>query len=387
MPATSAPADELLVWRDEFPILKESAYLISHSLGAMPRRTRERLNEFAGTWEMRGIRAWEEGWWKMPVQVGNVIGSIIGAGEGEVILHQNVSVCQAIVHSCFDWSGKRNKIVSEALNFPTNLYLFQGLQRQGARVSLVASPDGIRTPLEEMLSAIDDETQLVSVSHVLFKSSFIQDVKAIARRAHEVGAYVTADLYQAAGTVPLNVRDLEVDFATGGSVKWLCGGPGAGYLYVKRELWNKLQPAMTGWAAHARPFGFQADMEYAEDMFRFSTGTPNIPALYSASSGYEIIREIGVEKIRAKSQRQTTLLIELAREAGFRSNCPEQANERGGSVILDVENGERITAELARRNILVDYRPGTGIRAGPHFYSTDEEVRVFVAELKKLGAQ
>src|SRR5579863_1631516 len=239
--------DPLLHWRKEFPILDRTVYMISHSLGAMPRRTRDRLKQYADEWDTRGIRAWEEGWWEMPVTVGNLIAKIIGAGPGEVVMQQNVSICQAIVLSCFDWNGKRNKIVSEEMNFPSNLYQYEQLP---ARLVRVPSADGITMPLERMLAAIDEETALVSVSHVLFRSSFIQDVKAITRRAHEVGAKVIADIYQSAGTVPVNVRELGVDFATGGSVKWLCGGPGAGYLYVRPDLMANLKPRLTGWAAH-----------------------------------------------------------------------------------------------------------------------------------------
>jgi kynureninase len=375
--------DDLLHWRDEFPILANTVYLINHSLGAMPRRTRDSLLQYADTWATRGIRAWEEGWWQMPVTTGNLIASIIGAGDGEVIMHQNVSVCQSIVHSCFDWSGKRNKLVSERLNFPSNLYLFRGLERQGANICLVDSQDGLTVPLERMLAAIDEHTQLVSVSHVLFRSSAIQDLAAITRRAHEMGALVMADLYQSAGTVPLNVREWNVDFATGGSVKWLCGGPGAGYLYVRRDLWPKLEPRITGWAAHEKPFDFDPQpIRYASDIFRFSTGTPNIPALYAAQSGYQIVNEVGVENIRAKSVRQTARIIALAEEAGLKVNCPRNANERGGTVTMDVPNGKQITAKLAERNILVDYRPGAGIRIAPHFYTNDEELEVVIEAIR-----
>src|SRR5579884_806814 len=239
--------DPLLAWRDEFPILRNTTYMISHSLGAMPSRTADSMREFAETWATRGIRAWEDCWWEMPITVGNLIGGIIGAGAGEVVMHQNVSVCQTIVTSCFDWSGPRNVLVTDGLNFPSNDYIYYGLRRQGAEIVSVPSPDGITLPAELMLAAITDRTQLVSVSHVAFRSSFVQDLAAITERAHSAGALVVADLYQSAGTVPVNVRELGVDFAVGGSVKWLCGGPGAGYLYVRRDLWPKLQPAATGW--------------------------------------------------------------------------------------------------------------------------------------------
>src|ERR1051325_9852230 len=261
--------DELLEWRKEFPILDKTVYMISHSLGPMPGRTRDRLQEYAEMGATRGIRAWEEGWWMMPTTVGDMIGKIIGAGAGEVVMHQNVSVCQSIITSCLDFSAsKRNKIVSEGLNFPSNLYIYHALERDGARLVTVPSDDGMTVPLDRMLEAIDEETLLVSVSHVIFRSSFIQDIKAITARAHEVGAMVVADIYQSAGTVPLDVREAGVDFATGGSVKWLCGGPGAGYLYVRRDLWPQLEPRLTGWLAHKNPFSFSAEHDYAGNVSR-----------------------------------------------------------------------------------------------------------------------
>jgi kynureninase len=309
--------DPLLAWRKEFPILGHTTYMISHSLGAMPRRVSERLQEFADTWATRGIRAWEEGWWEMPVTVGDLIGSIVGAGPGEVVMHQNVSICQWIVASCFDWREPRNKLVTDGLNFPSNDYIYYGLERQGARVTRVASADGMTLPLEAMLAAIDEETRLVSVSQVAFRSSYIQDLAAITEKAHAVGAMVVADLYQSAGCLPVNVRELGVDFATGGSVKWLCGGPGAGWLYVRPDLAEQLEPAFAGWQGHARPFAFETEMEPAPGSARFLTGTPVVAANYAASAGYEIIREIGVERIRENSMRQTALLVILAQVGSF----------------------------------------------------------------------
>jgi kynureninase len=376
----------LLHWRKEFPVLDNTVYMISHSLGAMPLRTRDRLNEYADAWSSRSIRAWEEGWWEMPVTVGNLIGQIIGAGPGEVTMHPNVSICQSIIHSCFDWAGKRNKIVTEALNFPSNLYILHQLESLGARVVTVASEDAITVPLDRLLAAIDDQTQLVSVSHVIYKSSFIQDLRAITQRAHAVGAMVVADIYQSAGTVPVNVREIGVDFATGGSVKWLCGGPGAGYLYVRRDHWQRLEPRVTGWMAHKQPFAFEGgSIEFADDAFRFLQGTPNVPGMYAARSGYEIINEVGVENIRAKSMRQTARLIELAEEAGFTVMCPRSAQERGGTVVIDVPDGYEVTKELLRRDFLVDYRPGAGIRIAPHFYSKDEELDLVVREIQAIA--
>jgi kynureninase len=235
------------------------------------------------------------------------------------------------------------------------------------------------------VTAIEDETLLVSVSHVIFKSAYIQDLRAITERAHKVGAMVIADIYQSAGAVPVNVRELGVDFATGGSVKWLCGGPGAGYLYVRRDLWPSLKPRVTGWMAHQHPFAFDpGPIDFAEDAYRFLQGTPNIPGLYAARSGYEIINEVGVENIRAKSVRQTSMLVSLAEEAGFRVNSPKDPAQRGGTVTVDVPNGYEVTQELLRRDFLLDYRPGAGIRIAPHFYTKDEELTQVISEIQEI---
>jgi kynureninase len=381
----SVSTDPLLAWRQEFPILEHTTYMISHSLGPMPRRAQAALQEFIDTWATRGIRAWEEGWWTMPVTCGDLIGSIIGAPKGRIVMHQNVSICQSIVVSCFDWNGKRNKLVTDGLNFPSNDYIYHQLERQGARIVSVASADGMTIDLQDILEAIDEDTQLVSISHVAFRSSYLQDLDAIAKRAHEVGAYIFADLYQSAGIVPIDVTALNLDFATGGSVKWLLGGPGAGYLYVRPDLDLEMNPGATGWAAHAYPFEFvNGPIEYAPDIRRFLNGTPNVPAMYSARSGYEIVNEIGVDAVRAKSKRQTQQLIALADRAGIAVRSPRDPEARGGTIILDVPNGREVTAELGRRQILVDFRPGAGIRIAPHFYTSDDEIEHTIHELSSI---
>ena len=375
--------DELLKWRSEFPILEKTVYLISHSLGAMPRATYDRLHEYADTWATRGVRAWAEGWWDMPVTVGDEVGRIIGADPGTVVMHQNVSICQALVLSCFEPTPKRNKIVYSELNFPSVMYVYEAHARNGnLRIETVKSDDGITVPLERMLAAIDEETLLVPFSHVLFKSAFLQDAKAITERAHEVGAMVVLDAYQSAGTVPFSVKDLNVDFATGGSVKWLCGGSGAGYLYIRPDLQDKLEPKTTGWMAHEGPFDFDPELRYAPSVARFLHGSPAIPALYAAQSGYQIINEVGVKAIRDKSVRQTSRLIEVAEEAGFRITSPKAPARRGGTISVWHEQAAAITKELIRREFIVDYRPGAGVRISPHFYSTDEELELVVREMK-----
>jgi kynureninase len=322
----------------------------------------------------------------MPLTVGDEVARIIGADPKSVAMHQNVSICQSLILSCFDPQPQRNKIVYEDLNFPSVMYVYEAHARDGRfRIETVKSDDGITVPLERMLAAIDEETLLVPISHVLFKSGFLQDAQAIIERAHEVGAYVVLDTYQSAGTIPFSVKELNVDFATGGSVKWLCGGPGAGYLYVRPDLQQKFEPKTTGWMAHESPFAFESGaIRYAPNITRFLHGSPAIPALYAAQSGYRIINEIGVAAIRRKSVRQTTRLIELAEAEGFHVTSPHDSARRGGTVTIASDHAAAITAELIRREFIVDYRPGAGIRISPHFYTTDEELELVINELKKI---
>jgi kynureninase len=355
---------DLLEYRDRFPILEHTTYLINHSLGAMPAAAEERVREYARTWARRGIRAWSEGWWTMPLTVGDQIGRIVGAPPGTVCMHQNVSIAEAIVLSCFQ-GNERNRIVYEAANFPSVRYVYQAQNHLDVVVC---------ETLDELIDAIDERTLLVPVQHVLFKSGEIQGVDAIVARAHDVGALVVLDAYQSAGTVPLDVTALGVDFAVGGSVKWLCGGPGAGWLHVRPDLIERLEPAYTGWQAHARPFAFEPELEYAEGIARFLTGTPNVPALYAATAGYDLIEEIGVERIRANSLRQTELMIREAEARGFEVRSPREASKRGGTVTVHVPDFEAVHKELAERQVLCDFRPDAGIRLGPHYFNTDEDI-------------
>jgi len=367
--------DPLLAWRKEFPILETCTYLVSHSLGAMPRRTAAYLQQFADEWSSRGVRAWNEGWWESGRATGDLLAPVLGVQPGTISMHQNVTVAMAIIASCHRFDGPRNRIVMTDLEFPSNLYLFEGFRRYGADIVHLKSPDAMRTDLQAILDAIDERTALVPLSYVLFRSAYIQDAAAVIEKAHKVGAQVILDVYQAAGTVPLEIEKLGADFAVGGSVKWLCGGPGAGYLYVRPDLANTLQPGIVGWAAHSNPFGFETGaIQYADAPERFQSGTPNVPSIYSARAGYEIVAEVGVPAIREKSLRLTRRLMSLAAEAGFRINTPGEDARRGGAVIIDVPNGKAVADELIRREVIVDYRPGAGVRMAPHFYNTAEEI-------------
>jgi len=366
--------DDLLKWRSEFPILDTSTYLISNSLGAMPRGVYDSMRAYADSWAERGVRAWEEGWWEMAVSVGDKIAPLIGARPGEISLHQNVTLIQAVIGSCFDFRGPRNKIVMTDLEFPSIQYFYHEQRRLGARVELIRSDDSVRIDTERFLAAIDGTTLLVPISHVLFRSSYIVDAQAIIERAHRVGAYVILDVFQAAGTIPVDVRALRADFAVGGVLKWLCGGPGVGYLYVREDLRAKLRPTLTGWIAHRRPFGFEAgEIDAREDSYRYLNGTPHIPALYACQPGLDILNAIGIDAIRTKSMRMTARLIEGARRRGWNVNTPENPEERAGTVSLDCPHAYEVCRELIARNVLVDYRPKAGVRLSPHFYNRLEE--------------
>ncbi len=377
--------DPLLTWRSEFPIVETCTYLVSHSLGAMPRRTRQNLNRFADEWDQRGVRAWHEGWWEIGRTTGDLLAPILGAPPGSVTMHQNETVAQAVAASCVPFEGPRRKVVMQDLDFPTNHYLYEGLRRYGAEPVYVQSEGTLQAPIDRLVDAIDDQTAIVPISLVLFRSGALQDVRPVVEQAHRVGARVVLDVYQAAGTVPIDLAALNVDFAVGGSVKWLCGGPGAGYLYVRPDLVSELRPSIVGWAAHARPFAFSTGpIEYADGIERFQTGTPNVPALYSARGGYEIVAEIGVPAIREKSLRLTRRLMEAARTRGWRLNTPDADAERGGSVVIDVPDGEGVTNGLLARDVIVDYRPDAGIRMAPHFYNTEAEIDIAVAVIEEL---
>jgi kynureninase len=366
---------DLLAYRDRFPILPDCTYLINHSLAAMPSAAEERLLEYARVWRERGIRAWGEGWWEMPITVGDQIGRIIGAPPGSTVMHQNVTIAEEIVLSCFRRPGARNRVVYEEQNFPSVRYLYQAQPE----LEVVAVEDE-----RAIVDAIDERTLLVPITHVLFKTAEIQDVAPIIERAHEVGAYVVLDCYQSAGVVPFDVTELDVDFAVGGSVKWLCGGPGAAWLYVRPDLAERLEPTFVGWQGHARPFAFEPELEYAHGAGRFLTGTPNVPALYAATAGYDIVEEIGVERIRGRSLALTQLLIDLLDDAGLEVGSPRDPSRRGGTVLVVTPDHAAVHKELGERGIICDFRPDAGVRIGPHFYNTEDELRYTVEQLADI---
>jgi kynureninase len=376
---------DLLDTRSEFPTLAHGVHLISHSLGAMPGKARAYATQFIDEWERDSIASWGLHWLPAVRSLGDLVGSVLGVEPGTVCMLPNVSIAQSIVASCFDFTGPRRRVVYDDLNFSTVHYVWQQQKRRGAEVVVVPSDDGIHPPTEKLIAAIDERTLLVPISHVLFRSSAMYDAKRVIDHAHRMGAMVLLDVYQSAGTVPLRLGEWGCDIACGGSVKWACGGPGAGYLYVRPDLVEKLEPMATGWFGHAEPFAFDmGPMRYAGDAWRMIGGTMPVPALYTARAGWEMAARLGVERIRAKSIRQTRLLRELVEARGCTVNTPRDDAARGGTVCFDFPGAEAVSRELVRRRFFHDYRPKCGLRVSPHYYTTDDELRAFVDALDEV---
>jgi len=377
-------ADSLLEYRPQFPALEQCVHLISHSLGCVPGRAREDLAEFAELWATRSITAWSD-WLPEVDRAAQRIEKIISATRGTVIMHHNVSSVMAVLASCLEYTAERNKVVYEALQFPTVSYVWQAEERRGAKCVLVPSADGITIDADAVCDAIDEHTVAVPISHVVYSSAFIQDVKKIVRKAGSVGAHVMLDCYQSVGTVPLDVVDLGVSFACGGSVKYLCGGPGAAWLYVRPDLIGKFEPRVTGWFGNEAPFAFtMPGQTYADNVWRYMGGTPAVAALYQSRAGQSIVGDIGVSRIRDKSLVLTQAIIDKVDELGWKLNTPREPARRGGSVVFDFVGSADVCRELNRRRFFCDHRPGVGIRIAPHFYTKAEEIDLFFDELKKI---
>ena len=362
--------------RNEFPTLASGIHLLSHSLGPVPRAARDSMAAYIDAWEHHTSEdAWATSWWELSRRVGDRIARILGGAAGSVQIQPNASIALATAASCFDFRASRNKIVTTELDFPSMEYFWDGQKQIGARIDVVPASDGISVQLERLLEAIDKETALVAISHTSYRSSFRVDVPAIVARAHEQGAFVLLDVYQSAGVLQLEATDWNVDFLIGGTIKWLCGGPSCGYLYVRPDLQRDLRPRLTGWVAHDSPFDFaHAPMRYARSVRRFAQGTPSIPALYSAIPGLEIIEAVGVAEIAAESQRRTHSMIDFAAARGWTINTPRDKNQRGGSVMIGVKDAPAVAESLAERKVFVDWRPEAGLRMSPHFFNTDEEI-------------
>ena len=368
-------ADPLLAHRARFPTVERTLHFASHTLGAMPADVEDALIEYARTWRDRGIRAWEERWMGVPREVAGALEALLHAGDGSVSLHPNVTVAQAVALSCIDFTRGRPRIVCTAEDFPSVLYLYEGLARRGAEIVCVPAREGRRIEAADIVAAIDERTAVVALSLVLFRTAGVVELAPIVRRAREVGALTLVDAYQAVGTLDVDVRAPEVDMMTGGAIKWLCGGAGTGWLYVRPALASSLTPAITGWFGHEEPFAFAAGPTrlHAGDR-RFMNGTPSIPSYCASRPGITLVSSIGGGAIRGKSLRQTGRLLALADEYGLRVGSPREAERRGGTVCLDVPNAAAACASLLAQDVLLDHRPGVGLRLAPHFYTRDDEL-------------
>jgi kynureninase len=382
--------DPLLQYRDRFPILSKTKYLVSHSLGAMPEATREALAEYAGLWASRGVRAWGDKWWMMSIEVGDIIAPLIGAPPGSVVMLPNVTTAEAVVLSSYEYTAPRNRVVIVDGEFPSVRYIYDRLARRlGAEIVTVPhDATGLGFDLDRLLATIDERTQIVPIGHILFESSYMIDVEAIARRCRDVGATLVLDVFQSAGIVPVDVTGWDVPIAVGGVLKWLCGGPGGSFLYVDPALRPKLEPSFTGWMAHASPFAFEAPpMRFRDDALRFALGTPPIPALYAAREGPKVIAEASggdMNIIREKSLRQTQRIMDLADARGFELRTPRESDRRGGSVSVLMPHAKEVAYELNAEDIVCDFRPGAGVRFSPHFYTTDEELEIAFATADEI---
>ncbi|MDE2481396.1 MAG: aminotransferase class V-fold PLP-dependent enzyme [bacterium] len=370
--------------RDQFPVLQTSTYLVSHSMGAAPLGAKAALDAYFDDWATDGPEAWDR-WFPQIQGIADGLGSIFGAPAGSVFLGPNVSVLQAALATCFDFRSERNEVVYEALQFPSLTYVWHEWERYGAVPRRVASDDGFGIPTERIVAAITERTALVVISHAYYVSGAIVDVAAIQARCREVGAILCVDAYQTTGVYPYDVVDLDLDIVTGGSHKWLLGGPGCGFIYVKPALLERFRPAVTGWWAHAEPFAFEAaPMRFAPTMARFGTGTPTIPGYVVARPGHDLIRRVGIANIREHNVRLTTRIAEMALERRLRVNTPLEPTRRTGWIGIDFEGSHAVQARLLEERIFTDYRPGCGIRMSPHFYTTDEEIDRFFAAVDRL---
>lgn len=372
-------------YREDYPILATSTYMNSNSMGAMPKAAREALHRYADAWERHGVEAWHE-WTTFVTEVGDTVAKFFGGAPGHTTLNQNVAFFQASVASCFDWAKPRNKVVIEALMFPNVIYVWDRYRDLGAQLHLVASDDGMTTPTERMLEAIDETTAIVSISHAVYVSGALHDVEAICDRAHEVGALVMLDVYQTAGVLPFDVMALGVDLVVGGSHKWLCGGPGTAFLWTRPGLEDRLEPRLTGWMGHADPFAFEpAPIRYAKGPWHFMGGTPSIPAYYVAHAAYQSLLEVGIERIRAHNLGLCQMIVDRAQAAGLQIHSPLDARRRTGFVAVEFSNSEQVSAQLIEERYKHDWRPGCGLRLGPHFYNTEEEVHRMMDRIVELA--
>jgi kynureninase len=370
--------------RDDFPILATSTYLVSHSMGAAPLQARAALDAYWEEWAADGPEAWER-WLPRIAEIADGIGSLFGAPAGSTFLGPNVSVLQAAIATCIDFRRERNEVVYESLQFPSLTYVWREWERYGAVVRVVPSDDGRTIATERIVETITEKTAIAVISHAYYVSGALADVRAIQAHCRRVGALLCVDAYQTTGVYPYDVVEWDLDLVTGGSHKWLCGGPGCGWVYLRPSLLEQFRPAVTGWMAHARPFAFEAaPIAHAPSMYRFGNGTPTIPGYVVAQPGHATIASIGVPRIRAHNVRLTEKIAAMALERGLQVTSPLDAQRRTGWIGIDFDDAREACRRLIERRVFVDYRPGCGIRVGPHFYTTEIEIDEFFKALESV---
>jgi kynureninase len=384
---TPALVPELARYREDYPILADTLYMNSNSMGAMPRQAATALQQYAADWAREGAEVWPH-WFDVLRDTADSAARFIGAPAGQTILNQNVAYFQAAIAGCLDYRGGKNRVVVESLQFPNVLYVWERHRELGAELALVPSDDGMTIPTERFLDAIDERTAIVPLSHGIYVSGALQNVAAITRRAHEVGALVMVDVYQTAGAVPIDVAAWDVDIVVGGSHKWLCGGPGTAFMWMKPELRERLRPRTTGWMGHADPFAFEPPpIRYATDHRHFLAGTPSIPAYYLARAAYENLHAIGVPTIRRHNLALCQRIIDRALAAGLTVHSPLAHDQRTGFVAVDFPGSEAASKALIAEHVKLDWRPNCGLRLGPHFYNTAEEVERLMDRVVALARQ
>lgn len=361
-------------FREDYPILADTLYVNSNSMGAMPRQAEAALQQYAADWAREGVEVWPH-WFDVLRDTADSAARFLGAPAGQTILNQNVAYFQAAIAGCLDYGRGKSRVVVESLQFPNVLYVWERHRDVGAELVLVPSDDGMTIPTERFLDAIDERTAIVPLSHGIYVSGALQDVAAITRRAHEVGALVMVDVYQTAGAVPIDVAAWDADIVVGGSHKWLCGGPGTAFMWMKPALRERLQPRMTGWLGHADPFAFEPPpIRFAADHRHFLGGTPSMPAYYVARAAYDNLHAVGVPAIRAHNLALCRRIIDRAQSAGLTVHSPLDDDQRTGFVAVDFPGSEAASQRLIAERVKLDWRPNCGLRLGPHFYNTAEEI-------------
>ncbi len=359
-------------YRPEFPIFRSATYLNSCSLGALSERSRSALAEFADLWDRWGASAWYEHWLAAAQDVRSAFARLVGADESETALAPSISGALATVISALPFD-QRPRVITTELDFPTVIYQFLAKERFGVEVIVLESPDGVSVPVEAFADAIDERTALVATSHVYYTTGAIQDIRTLSRIAHDHGALCLIDAYQSTGQLPVDARELDVDILLTGALKWLLGGQGLAYTYVRRELIDTLVPTTVSWFGVEDQFSFESrSLQLRSDARRYELGTPAVPTIYTARAGLGLVEEVGVDRIRRRVSALTEDLIDKARVAGLSVRGASHPEQRSGIVMIEHSEPAEAVRRLMAADVICDYRPGA-VRLSPHFYNTTDD--------------